>query len=383
MITVLLLGFEEVQGEKLKGWFEAGNYDIFVATSLEEGLVCCQRRAPELLFMDVSEPAIGGLELFSMLEESNLNTPVIFYAEAPEIDEVINAFRRGVLDFLTGSELNQSNIFAAFAKALEKVDGPQRQKGLEAENRSLRSRFDALNADQEAGRLAQLKLFPETPFYFKQYRFSHHIIPSLLLSGDFIDYFEIDEDECGFYLADVSGHGASSAFITVLLKCLMNDIRKSEPQAEGKGIRSPSSVLQRLNQELVHMSLSKHVAMLYGVINRKNSTLVYSVAAHYPLPILSDGKKARFIGAAALPLGVLAGLNVKEYTEPLPEAFSLVMFTDGIMGVLPQEGLLEKEQGLLEMLDTACTSLPAISKKLALDGIKNPDDDIGILVIEG
>lgn len=383
MVAVLLLGFEEGLSEKLRGWFEAGDCEVFAATSLNEGLACCQRLLPELLFVDVSEPAVSGLELLSMLEKSDLNTSVIFYAEAPEIDEVISAFRCGVLDFLTGSELNQNKVIAAFSKAIEKVDKLQRQNGLEVENRSLRSRFDVLSADQEAGRLAQLKLFPETPFYFKPYRFSHHIIPSLLLSGDFIDYFEIDEEECGFYLADVSGHGASSAFITVLLKCLVNDIRKSEPQAGDKGIRSPSSVLQRLNQELVQMSLSKHVAMLYGVINRKNSTLVYSLAAHYPLPILSDGKKARFIGAAALPLGVSARLNVEEYTEPLPETFSLVMFTDGIMDVLPQEGLLEKEQGLLEMLDAACSSLPAISKKLALGGIKNPGDDIGMLVIEG
>lgn len=383
MAAVFLLGFKAALSEKLRGWFETGAYEVFVATSLTEGLAHYQRMGPEFLFVDVSKPAVNGLELLSILAKSDINTAVIFYAEAPGIDEVINAFRCGVLDFITGSELSQAKVFSAFSKAVEKVDGLQRQKGLEVENRSLRSRFDVLNADQEAGRLAQLKLFPETPFYFKPYRFSHHIIPSLLLSGDFIDYFEIDEEECGFYLADVSGHGASSAFITVLIKCLVNDIRKSEPRAGDKGIRSPSSVLQRLNQELVHMSLSKHVAMLYGVINRKNSTLVYSLAAHYPLPILIDGKKARFIGAAALPLGVLARLDVKEYTESLPETFSLVMFTDGIMDVLPQEGLLEKEQGLLEMLDTACTSLPAISKKLALGDIKNPDDDIGMLVIEG
>jgi serine phosphatase RsbU (regulator of sigma subunit) len=123
--------------------------------------------------------------------------------------------------------------------------------------------------------------------------------------------------------------------------------------------------------------------MLYGVINHKNSTLTYSLAAHYPLPILSSGGKARFIGAAALPLGVLATLDVKECTEPLPESFSLVMFSDGIMDVLPQKNLLEKEQGLLDMLDIGCTGLSAISKELALDDIKNPSDDIGMLIIEG
>ena len=98
---------------------------------------------------------------------------------------------------------------------------------------------------------------------------------------------------------------------------------------------------------------------------------------------MSDGENARFIGAAALPLGVTKKLVVQEYSEPLPKTFSLVMFTDGIMEVLPQESLLEKEQGLLEMVGSGCMSLSAISSKLALDHVENPNDDIGMLVIEG
>ena len=31
---------------------------------------------------------------------------------------------------------------------------------------------------------------------------------------EFVDYFRVDERRIGFYLADVSGHGASSAFVT-------------------------------------------------------------------------------------------------------------------------------------------------------------------------
>lgn len=42
------------------------------------------------------------------------------------------------------------------------------------------------------------------------------LIPSLYLSGDFVDVVSIDADKTMFYLADVSGHGASSALVTVL-----------------------------------------------------------------------------------------------------------------------------------------------------------------------
>lgn len=44
---------------------------------------------------------------------------------------------------------------------------------------------------------------------------------SLYLSGDFIDHIRLDDDRVLFYLADVSGHGASSAFCRCCSKTLL------------------------------------------------------------------------------------------------------------------------------------------------------------------
>src|SRR5690606_40550624 len=78
-----------------------------------------------------------------------------------------------------------------------------------------------------AGRHIQLKLFPERGREIDGLQFDHLIKPSLYLSGDFLDYFQIDERNVVFYLADVSGHGASSAFVTVLLKNLTNRLQRN------------------------------------------------------------------------------------------------------------------------------------------------------------
>ena len=45
-----------------------------------------------------------------------------------------------------------------------------------------------------------------------------------MLSGDFVDYFRITDRHFAFYMADVSGHGASSAFVTVLSEELLPTI---------------------------------------------------------------------------------------------------------------------------------------------------------------
>jgi len=50
-----------------------------------------------------------------------------------------------------------------------------------------------------------MNMLPVTPWSVDGFDFAHQIIPSLYLSGDFVDYFRVDERRIGFYLADVSG----------------------------------------------------------------------------------------------------------------------------------------------------------------------------------
>ena len=61
-------------------------------------------------------------------------------------------------------------------------------------------------------------MLPHNHQRFGDYLFTREVIPSSFLSGDFIDVFKIDARHWGFYLADVSGHGVSSALVTVLLR---------------------------------------------------------------------------------------------------------------------------------------------------------------------
>lgn len=71
--------------------------------------------------------------------------------------------------------------------------------------------------DQLAGRQVQQDILPREPLNCRGYRVSHSIVPSLYLSGDFVGYNSAFDRYILFYFGDVSGHGASSAFITVML----------------------------------------------------------------------------------------------------------------------------------------------------------------------
>ena len=58
------------------------------------------------------------------------------------------------------------------------------------------------------------------------YKFSHRIVPADYLSGDYVEYHQVSDNKVVFFLVDVTGHGASSAFVTVMMKQLSIRSRK-------------------------------------------------------------------------------------------------------------------------------------------------------------
>ena len=85
---------------------------------------------------------------------------------------------------------------------------------LEQANRELNDSLHLLELDQIAGSQIQNSLLPPTPLQKDKYEIAYRISPSLYLSGDFVGYNILYDRYLVFYVADVSGHGSSSAFLT-------------------------------------------------------------------------------------------------------------------------------------------------------------------------
>ena len=44
-----------------------------------------------------------------------------------------------------------------------------------------------------------MNMLPVSPWSIDEFKFAHQIIPSLYLSGDFVDYFRVDERRVAFW----------------------------------------------------------------------------------------------------------------------------------------------------------------------------------------
>lgn len=312
--------------------------------------------------------------------------PLIAYSNISSAVGVVAALRAGAADFLLKPYQDKTKLDGVMDKMFHRVRINRQNElyrlELEAANTKLLAGIAELQADQRAGRKVQMKMLPDRGQMLGQLFVDHLIKPSLYLSGDFLDYFRLNDDEVLIYIADVSGHGASSAFVTVLLRNLTNRLQRNLRRGSSDDLLYPDRFLQRINTELLDTGLGKHVTMFIGIISERTRTLHYSVGAHFPMPILtSAGKGARFLEGNGLPVGLFEEPQWEVYETPIPDGFQLFLFSDGILEVISARTLAEKEQRLLELVEGGGHTIATLNEALTLDDISELPDDIAIVSV--
>jgi PAS domain S-box-containing protein len=253
---------------------------------------------------------------------------------------------------------------------------------LQQTNQSLKDALTRLQEDEEAGREIQRQLLPERVRFFNGIEYSCHLIPSMYLSGDFTDYFAIDENYTAFYVADVSGHGTSSAFITVLLKSYMDQYLKKYLYQEDRIILDPARIMTILNNELLEKKIDKYLTIFYGIIDRSGNKLIYSNGGQFPFPVFLEGKTPRFLKEGNMPIGLFESATYDSFQVDLPGEFCILIISDGILEILPQDSIRGKEDYLLALLNRDEIYLEAILDSLNIQQATALPDDITFTLVK-
>lgn len=373
--------------QSIATYLEDSGFDVLEATDGDQGLALFAEHQPELIITDLRMPGLDGLGVLRKLHEISGDIPVIVISGAGVMSDVVSALRLGASDYLIKPIVDMEVLVHSVHKALERCDLVEENRKyrhrLEQANKELRENLRVLERDQLAGRQVQRRLLPK-PFVTPEgYSTAHHIAPSLYLSGDFVDYAHIRGRYLAFYLADVSGHGASSAFVTIWLKHLVSRMVREEGlfSDEASFADGANLMLQDINRELNETSLNHHLTFFVGVIDTHTHEMRYVVAGHLPMPVLVAGGEARFLEGRGKPVGIFRDIQWQVHSLNLPEQFSLVCFSDGVLEILPSSKLEQKEAWLLEMLAQKGQNLESVCAGLALEDIGETPDDIAILTI--
>ncbi|UVE16178.1 SpoIIE family protein phosphatase [Pseudomonas sp. LS44] len=383
--SLLIIDDDDVVRASLAAYLEDSGFHVLQASNGLQGLQVFEREKPDIVVCDLRMPQVDGLELIRRINALEVEVPVIVVSGAGVMGDVVEALRLGAADYLIKPledlAVLEHSVRRALDRAHLRLENRRYREKLEAANRELEASLHLLQEDQNAGRQVQMNMLPVTPWVADDLQFAHQIIPSLYLSGDFVDYFRIDERRVAFYLADVSGHGASSAFVTVLLKFMTTRLLYESRRGGRLPAFKPSDVLGHINRGLINCKLGKHVTMLGGVIDQVEGTLTYSIGGHLPLPVMFSEGKAHYLNGKGLPVGLFDEAEYSDQVMDLPASFSLTLLSDGILDLLPGDTLKEKELALPELVSQAGGSLEGLRQVLGLGDLGDMPDDIALLVL--
>lgn len=382
--TLLIIDDDDVVRASLAAYLEDSGFSVLQAGNGQQGLQVFEEHQPDLVICDLRMPQMGGLELIRQVSERAPQLPVIVVSGAGVMSDAVEALRLGAADYLIKPLEDLAVLEHSVRRALDRsrlvLENQRYRDKLEAANRELEASLHLLQEDQTAGRQVQMNMLPESPWAAGAFAFEHQIIPSLYLSGDFVDYFRVDERRIAFYLADVSGHGASSAFVTVLLKFMTTRLMFELKRSKMREFK-PSEVLSHINRGLINSKLGKHVTMVGGVIDVESGLLTYAVGGHLPLPVLYTPEHTRYLEGRGLPVGLFDEATYQDLVVELPPQFSLSLMSDGILDLLPGDTLKDKEAALPEIVKAAGGSLDGLRQRFGLATLGEMPDDIALLVL--
>ncbi len=354
-------------------YLEDSGYRMLEAETGSEGLALFHRERPDAVLCDLRLPGMDGLDVLSVIAKSSPDIPIIVVSGASLIGDAVHALQNGAWDFLTKPIVDMGVLEGAIKRALERArlvrENREYQRRLESLNWQLRHSLDQLRQDEEAGRKIQERLLPEDDKAIGPFRFSRRQFPSMYLCGDFVDYFAIDENHTGFYMTDVSGHDAASAFVTVMLKTLMGKYRDALLQEGDDAILHPERILERLSGDLARQELDKYCTMFFGVLDHAGNSMYCASAGQYPYPVMIEGYELRVLSTRSRPIGLFDGVSYKLQKYDLTDRFGLILVSDGVLELLPPDTTRTKLQSFLNRLS------PELSLEAMIKGFCLPQDD--------
>ena len=257
------------------------------------------------------------------------------------------AWRAGRQQPLPASVLDQ---FLAEVNARKASVDSEKKKQLSQELETLQTRVNDMqemerSVDQAKRR--QLHLLPVEPEPDEIADIAVLYRPLQAVSGDFLDFYSLDDNRFGVSIGDVSGHGVETAIVMGMAKMAF--------RVRSQAIGSVRDLMTYANQDLfTELRRTAFITGVFAVIDRDTRQMVYVRAGH-PKPMLRRAKGGcEELEGQGLPFGVDKGPRfaaaLEERAVDLEPGDLLLLYTDGVIEAGPaaaQYGVERVKEALL------------------------------------
>ena len=226
----------------------------------------------------------------------------------------------------------------------------------------------------------QLSILPETTIFINNeyFEIETKLIPAKDVSGDFYDFFFLDNDKVAVIIADVSGKGLSAAFFMAMSKILIKNYCLENPNNPGK-------VLEKVNKALcMDNKAQMFVTVSLAIYNFKTGISRYVEAGHHPAIIVRNGQVSKSEKMHSIALGIYENAEFKSRDVTVNVGDMSIFYTDGVTEAPSPDNEEYGESRLINLisknkdkpLDSLCN---IITKDVTDFECKNRFDDITLV----
>lgn len=150
--------------------------------------------------------------------------------------------------------------------------------------------------------------------------------PSEYASGDYYDVVPLIDDQWGFVMADVAGHGISAAIIMTVMRTLIHaELPSNRDKSAGEFLEHVNRVMSE-----TYLRNGRFVTVWAAVLDPASRELTYASAGHNPPRLLRGGNVLALDVASGLPFGIDPAATYEDESITLEPEDLLVIYTDGI-----------------------------------------------------
>lgn len=345
------------------------NFEVFEAENGIEGFKLCKEEKPNVILLDIMMPELDGYEVCKMLkkEKSTKRIPVIFLSALTDAEDKAKGFDVGGIDYIT----KPSEIKEVIARI-------NTHAGLYNVQNELREYIRKVNEDLLMAQKVQIEMLPKTKkvdglsmdWCFKA---------SFNVSGDMFGLIPIKNGTI-FYVIDVSGHGAASAMLSLLIKQQIENLVST-------GVTDLKMLGKKIDDgKFFNLSDGAYFTAVFVKIE-DNKANICNFGHREPLLI---SNKIKIINKGNFPLGMNL-INEEEVIEEVHDFKKddvILLYTDGLIEAVNEDNKEFSMETIIELIKKIKEKTPKMIVSKIREEFENftknrkPEDDITIFAVK-
>jgi serine phosphatase RsbU (regulator of sigma subunit) len=338
-----------------------------------------------LVLTDIVMPRLDGLGLLRWARTECRGPVWVALSASDRLDAAVEAIKLGAFDFLPkGPRVEELDIVVRNALEHRRLvlEHTRLQRELQVSNeqlkvkvRELEQKSALIRRDLQRAEVIQRALLPAVAPQMPGYSVHAVYRPGLYVGGDTYDVVQLDDRHIGLYVADATGHGVTSAMLSVLFKQQLELL-----DSAGKPL-APAEVLTASNHALMEAGLAPglFLTVAYALMDLTTGAVTFAGAGSPPIVHQRVAGETRLLRRTGPALGLAQRAKFTEERFVLERGDRLLLYTDGL---LHGDGAAAERAPLEHLLQLHPDSALELARAVMPDA--NPEqqdaDDITVLV---